>query len=252
MKLGNSERLCSAGKENSSHWNFTSTVSENDSRFNAKILQGSLALLHLLRLVLDLGKLSLLKIRINRSSLLPLLSMVRWWSGVGDHEHDLAMARTSQRKKDTAEEAALTCDNSAYKLRGDFARLNFSHLQHQGAHVLGECGNYKPLDSSVDAKLQAICESLATFQKQGNAGEPCSVGDAKPKMASDESESKSDLEDCKVENIASSSSLSDKSWAIASSPESDVSFLDFSDSKDDTFDFGLEKFPSVEIDWSAI
>lgn len=136
---------------------------------------------------------------------------------------------------ETAEEAALAYDNAAYKLRGDTARLNFPHLRHQGSHVLGDFGNYKPLHSSVNAKLQAICESLAINNKNKNTGEP------------------------KVEPAESTSSMSlsplssdeSSTWA-ASSPESDITFLDFSDSKDEIHDFGLEKFPSVEIDWAAI
>ena len=44
----------------------------------------------------------------------------------------------------------------------------------------------------------------------------------------------------------------------SSSPESSVTFLDFSDFSDsnnqwdEMENFGLEKFPSVEIDWAAI
>ncbi|KAF2291544.1 hypothetical protein GH714_025399 [Hevea brasiliensis] len=72
---------------------------------------------------------------------------------------------------DTAEEAALAYDKAAYKLRGDFARLNFPTLRHQGSHVEGKFGEYKPLHSSVDAKLQAICQSLAESQKQGGKAE---------------------------------------------------------------------------------
>ncbi|TYG72830.1 hypothetical protein ES288_D04G051100v1 [Gossypium darwinii] len=51
---------------------------------------------------------------------------------------------------------------------GDFARLNIPNLCHQGSHIGGDFGEYKPLHSSFNAKLQAICESLELNQKQGN------------------------------------------------------------------------------------
>ncbi|XP_057420004.1 ethylene-responsive transcription factor ERF060 [Lotus japonicus] len=165
-----------------------------------------------------------------------------------------------------AEEAALAYDSAAYKLRGEFARLNFPHLKK--AHVSGEFGDYKPLPSSVDSKLKAICESLDG--KQGNPKMQFnSVEDVKPvlrvpvELAGMESDMEHfngeviypGFEDIKVENENPVlSPLSDESSPCSSSPESGVTFFDFSDSNqwDEVENFGLEKYPSLEIDWAAL
>ncbi|XP_057794584.1 ethylene-responsive transcription factor RAP2-13-like [Salvia miltiorrhiza] len=126
---------------------------------------------------------------------------------------------------DTAEEAALAYDEAAYKLRGDYARLNFPHLRHS-------IGEYKPLHAAVDAKLSAICQTLAEgksidAKKGAKASRPKKAAAAAVKTAEPESD--------------------------GSGPESELVFPEFEEEEQFGLDFGsLEKYPSYEIDWSAL
>ncbi|KAL6176970.1 hypothetical protein ACLB2K_053602 [Fragaria x ananassa] len=162
---------------------------------------------------------------------------------------------------DTAEEAALAYDKAAYKLRGDFARLNFPHLKHTGSVVGGEFGEYKPLHSSVDAKLQAICEGLAESQKQGKAGKQAggakksSAARTKPK-STPVPEPEPEALSVKVESSSLSPVMTDSDGSAGSSPLSDLTFADYSESSSPWENNGsesylLEKYPS-EIDWASI
>jgi EREBP-like factor len=139
---------------------------------------------------------------------------------------------------DTAEEAALAYDKAAFRLRGDFARLNFPNLRHNGTHLAG------PLHSSVDAKLQAICQTLSTGNgKQGKSVAVREVKSTKEENKSEEA-SGSGSGDASLEGDVSSGN---------SSPLSEMQQLDFTEAPwDENENFHLRKYPSYEIDWDAI
>ncbi|XP_062026217.1 ethylene-responsive transcription factor RAP2-4-like [Rosa rugosa] len=164
---------------------------------------------------------------------------------------------------DTAEEAALAYDKAAYKLRGDFARLNFPHLKHTGSVVGGEFGEYKPLHSSVDAKLQAICEGLAESQKQGKAGKQAGAAKKSSAARSQQKPKSTPVPEpepealtVKMESSSLSPVMTDSDGSAGSSPLSDLTFADCSESSSPwetcgTESYMLEKYPS-EIDWASI
>ncbi|KAF6149167.1 hypothetical protein GIB67_026023 [Kingdonia uniflora] len=147
---------------------------------------------------------------------------------------------------DTAEEAALAYDEAAYKLRGECARLNFPRTL---------VGDYKSLHSSVDAKLQAICQNMDNSPKPFSAKSAAIVDNSSEgQMGYLEL-----LKECKVEEISSfpSPSVSETTESDtsigSSSPESNITFLDFSETAWNGSDnVVLQKYPSFDIDWEAI
>lgn len=63
---------------------------------------------------------------------------------------------------DSAETAAYAYDRAAYKLRGEYARLNFPHLKN-GA----DCSeSMRAVRLAVDSKIQAICHRIGRQKKK--------------------------------------------------------------------------------------
>ncbi|CAA7034732.1 unnamed protein product [Microthlaspi erraticum] len=134
---------------------------------------------------------------------------------------------------ETAEDAALAYDQAAHKIRGENARLNFPHI---ACH-----GEYKQsLSPSIKAKIESICSSSSHLPQP----------EIKKTAKTEEglfgfryTGSKPEQEPEIMENFGSGFS--------GSSPESGVTLLDWTE-EDESLFMGLQKYPSLEIDWDAI
>ncbi|KAF9685925.1 hypothetical protein SADUNF_Sadunf03G0105100 [Salix dunnii] len=106
---------------------------------------------------------------------------------------------------DTAEAAAYAYDRAAYKLRSEYARLNFPNLKDPARLGFTDCGRLDALKNTVDAKIQAICQKVKKERAKKNAAKKSNVNskstrskkpvkvDAKASMPSPSSSSYSPL-----------------------------------------------------------
>ncbi|XP_054825137.1 ethylene-responsive transcription factor ERF061 [Prosopis cineraria] len=110
---------------------------------------------------------------------------------------------------ETAEAAAYAYDRAAYKLRGEYARLNFPNLKDPSKLGFGDSSRLNALKTSVDAKIQAICLKVKRERaKKSSAKKP------KSNPSTDETQTSQKIESpsCSSSSVPFSPLVFDDSW----------------------------------------
>lgn len=89
---------------------------------------------------------------------------------------------------ETAEAAAYAYDRAAYKLRGEYARLNFPNVRDPSKLGFGDGEKMNTVKNAVDAKIQAICQRVKR-EKAKKAAKKKSENESKVKETMDSSSS---------------------------------------------------------------
>ncbi|KAE8693882.1 ERF060 protein [Hibiscus syriacus] len=117
---------------------------------------------------------------------------------------------------ETAETAALAYDRAAYKLRGEYARLNFPNLKDPSKFGFVDCAQLNALKNVVDAKIEAICQKMKTERDKKKAKK----GDFNYRPACSSSLSTKVFSDDLSKELASSTVSEDGFWRAGNSPAS--------------------------------
>ncbi|KAE9612873.1 hypothetical protein Lal_00027409 [Lupinus albus] len=104
---------------------------------------------------------------------------------------------------ETAEAAAYAYDCAAYKLRGEYARLNFPNLKDPTKLGFGDSTRLNALKISVDAKIQDICQKVKREKAKKSVAK---------KLKSVNASNREKSSDMNANSCSSSSSLSQTSF----------------------------------------